>query len=199
MRSEKRRGISLEREFAEWMKSELGYTTTKMRQPIKGRVAERGYEIDIKAKKYSRVWDMAWRLGIILLILSIVTYLLPNEMQSVRQAMEKVVTNFDPALAGSAVFVIGIIAFVVAYLGKRKATTRAWVECKDTKSKVKRAQVQKLISSVQDVRENESGTWKPGIMMMVSRMGFDADALNFADEKKILCYEATADGFELVD
>jgi hypothetical protein len=198
MRSEKHQGKSLEREFAEWMKSELGYTTTKMRQPIKGRVAERGYEIDIKAERYSRVWDIAWRLGIFLVILSIATYLLPNEMQSVRQTMEKVVTNFDPALAGSAVFIIGIIAFIVAYLGKRKATTRAWVECKDTKSKVKRAQVQKLISSVQDVKENEAGAWKPDVVIMVSRCGFDADALNFAN-KEILCYEATEDGFELAD
>jgi len=40
------KGMSLEREFAEWMKSHLGYTKTRLRLPVKGKVADRSYEVD---------------------------------------------------------------------------------------------------------------------------------------------------------
>jgi len=199
MKDEKRRGISMEKQFAEWMKSDLGYNSTRRRVPVTGKISERFYDVDIYAEKFSRAWELARRLGLFLFVLSIITYVLPTEMEPVRNLMVAVVASFDPTWASSAVFVIGVAAVVIAYLGKRRATRFAWVECKDTKSNVKRAQIQKLISSVQDVRDSEDAKWKPDVVIMVAGSDFDADALNFARETDIVCYRRSGDFFEEVE
>ena len=199
MKDEKRRGVRLERQFAEWMKSDLGYNSTRQRVPVTGKVSDRSYEVDIRAEKFSRAWELARRLGIFLIGLAIITYILPTEMEPVRNLMVTIVASFHPAWAGSAVLVVGSAAVVIAYLGKRRATRFAWVECKDTISNVKRAQIQKLISSVKDVRDSEDAKWKPDVVIMVAGSDFDADALNFAREDNIVCYRRSGDFFEEVE
>lgn len=195
------KGMSLEREFSVWMKSHLGYTKTKLRLPVKGKIADRAYEVDIYAEKYSRMWDTLQRLGIIILILSGFTYFFPlyRETQALRRLMEDLVGQISPAWVGSAVFIVGIAALLLAYAGKRKITMYAWVECKDTKTNVKRASVQKLAMSVQDVRDNITAKWKPDVVILVSGTDFDADALNFAREHRFICYRRSGSTFEEVD
>ena len=63
---------------------------------------------------------------------------------------------------------------------------------------VKRAQVQKLASSVQDVRNDPSAKWKPDLVVLVAGSDFDADALNFAREHEFVTYRRDGDEFKLV-
>ena len=75
------KGMSFEREFATWMEKNLGYTYTKLRIPVKGKVADRAYEVDIYAERYSRVWEIIRRLGIYFLVIAVLTYFLPKELK----------------------------------------------------------------------------------------------------------------------
>ncbi len=190
------RGISLERAFADWMKRELGYTRTKLRQPVKGKIADRAYEVDIYAEKYSRLWDFMRWAGLYVFLLAVLTYLLPTEMRELREWMEGVIASFDPTWAGSALAIFGVAGVTLGFLGKNRFITYAWVECKDQRGNVKRAQVQKLAATVQDVRDIRQAKWKPDIVMIVSGTDFDADAYNFAREHKFVCYRRSGTGFE---
>lgn len=87
------RGISLERAFAEWMKSHLGYTRTRLRVPVKGRIADRAYEVDIHGEKFSATWDRVRILGVVLIILAVLVYALPSELEDVRKLMEETVAS----------------------------------------------------------------------------------------------------------
>ena len=48
--------------------------------------------------------------------------------------------------------VLGVAAFALGMAGKKKSRDDTWVECKELKTTVKRAHVQKLAASVDDVR-----------------------------------------------
>jgi hypothetical protein len=193
------KGMSLEREFAQWMTSHLGYTSTRLRIPVKGKVADRAYEVDIYGEKYVLMWEVARRLGIAGLILSLLIFFLPLQMREVHQFLEILVANFVPQLSGAALLILSIGSIVIGIRGKERAITYAWVECKDTRTNVKRAQVQKLAASVEDVEDNGDAKWKPDVVMLVSGSDFDADALNFCREHDFVCYRRSNKGFEIVE
>ena len=193
------RGMSLEREFAQWMENELGYSKTKLRIPVKGKVADRSYEVDIYAEKFSHLWDVLRFGGIVSFLAAGLVLLAPRDAQGLRHWMEQTVAGFVPDLAPYALLVFGIGGFVLGYNGKRKAMTYAWVECKDMRSNVKRAHVQKLAAAVDDAEQSRDAKWKPDTVILVSGTDFDADAINFAREHGFLCYRRSRSGFEQVE
>lgn len=180
------------------MESELGYNRTELRVLVRGNSAVRPYEVDIKAEKSSRLWDWIKGLAIIAVAVAVLTLASEGEMPDSERLMRDIVSAVDERLANYAVIIIGVTALILAYLGKKKGTRRAWVECKDTKSSVNRAQVQKLISSVKDVREFEHDDWSPNVVIMVSGSDFDIDAINIADANDVICYRRCQSGFEEV-
>lgn len=192
------RGMSLERAFAERMKSELGYTRTTLRVPVKGKIADRSYDVDVHGERYSQIWDRLRVVGIVCLVLAALVILLPREMRDVHKWMQSVVASFAPELAGYALVIFGVGGLVLGYMGKQKATTHAWVECKDQRGNVKRAQIQKLHEAVQDVRDSDEAKWKPVVVVVVSGTDFDTDALNFTREYEFVCYRRSGNGFERV-
>lgn len=196
MAGRRAKGSELEQAFGSWMKRKLRYTRTEFRVPVKGRIADRAYEVDIKAEKFDERWDYARRLGVTLLALALLA-VFPT-MRPVRQVMEQAIGTFVPSLAPYALFLIGAIATVLGFQGRHRFITHAWVECKDTKTRVKREQVQKLASSVEDVCADSTGKWKPDRIMLVAGSGFDPDALNFAREHAFITYQRDGEEFKLV-
>ena len=197
MAGRKAKGSKLEQAFGSWISHKLRYTRTEFRVPVKGKVADRAYEVDIKAEKFDERWDYARRLGITLLALALLSAVFPA-MRPMRHVMEQAIGTVVPSLAPYALFLIGAIATVLGFQGKHRAVTHAWVECKDTKTNVKRAQVQKLASSVKDVRDDPSAKWKPDLVVLVAGSDFDADALNFARQHDFVTYRRDGEEFKLV-
>lgn len=155
------RGKSLEREFADWMRSNLGYKKTRLRVPVKGKIAERGYEVDVHGEKFSPFWNFVRLGGAFIVLLAALTVMMPKDFEAVGEVFKGVIASIEPTWAGSALLIVGGTGLALGFMGKNRATTHAWVECKDTKSNVKRAMVQKLAASVEDVRECEDAKWKP--------------------------------------
>jgi len=190
------KGKKLEREFAEWMKSDLGYSKTYLRVPVKGKVSERSYEVDIHAVKHSKLMNAFWSVGIALLLLAVYAHY--AEDTQIENLAARIVRTIVPDQAGNALWILGIFGLILGLLGRSKTKVHAWVECKNQKSNVKRHQIQKLISSVKDVRDLEEPKWQPKRVLFVSGTDFDADALNFAREYGVTCYRRKPEGFELV-
>jgi hypothetical protein len=192
------KGQALEREFAAWMESSLNYTSTKQRDLVNGNIAKRPYEVDVHGERFSQIWN-ALRIGSLLFIaLAMAAYFWPDEMSSVNDAAESAVSSLAPSAAGSGLVIMAFVAFVAGYVGKKKATTHAWVECKDRKTSVKRADIEKLRGAVQDVQKNPRAPWKPNDVIMVSGSGFDHDAISLARTYGIVCYQRNGAGFERV-
>jgi hypothetical protein len=169
------KGASLENAFAEWMVKKLGYERAKRNEPINGEISERYYDVDIHAvkKKYEATDVPKYVIGVTGAAAA-VAYL---------------------ALEVAAVGVVGIGAAAYYFAQKHfESNTHAWVECKNQLGTVKRQQMQKFISSVEDVRANSNARWKPDEVMYVAVTGFDEDALNFAEAHNVQCYVPTKDG-----
>jgi len=193
-----RTGKSFEIEFADWMEDELGYTHTQIREWVKGKAADRGYEVDVHGISFDRKWELIRKLGILLFILALATIFLPREFNWFRNMANQIVGSIVPDLVGFSLLIAGAIGFIIAYKARNRTTTHAWVECKDTKATVKRAVIQKLAKSVEDVRNSGDAKWYPDEVIVVSGSRFDHDALALAEEEGITCYEKTEDGFEEV-
>jgi hypothetical protein len=196
MASHSLRGENLEHEFAHWMKSNLGYSKTEMRVPITGKVSERSYEVDIHAIKHSRLMNSIRILGVILLLLALYAHFTNDE--EIGNIATRIVRTISPDQAGNALWILGFVGLIGGLWGRSRTKVHAWVECKDQTANVKRHQIQKLISSVEDVRALEEPKWQPKRVFLVSGTDFDPDALNFAREYEVMCYRRTRDGFELV-
>jgi hypothetical protein len=192
------KGAELEAAFAEWMMTSLGYTSTKRRVLINGKTAKRPYEVDVHGLLYSRFWRMLYVIGVLALFLAVATMLRPRDLADVHRAVENTVASILPAAAGSGLLLVGIAAFVVGVLGQRKTSRHAWAECKNRRTTVKRADVEKLQGAVRDVRENRRADWKPQRVLIVSGGGFDTDAIGIARSYGIECYERTDRGFQRV-
>ena len=103
-----------------------------------------------------------------------------------------------PYLILNSLLIMGLAGLGIGFYGKKRTRVDAWVECKNQKTNVKRHQIQKLLSSVDDVRALEDPKWKPSQVILVSGTDFDADALNFAKEFNVICYKKTDEKFEKV-
>jgi hypothetical protein len=133
-----------------------------------------------------------------LIILALATIFLPREFKWFSNIANQIIGSIVPDLVGFSLLIAGVIGFIIAYKAKDRTTTHAWVECKDAKASVKRAVIQKLAKSVEDVRNSTDAKWYPDQVIVASSSRFDHDALALAEEEGIICYEKTEDGFEEV-
>ena len=196
--SRREKGAELEVAFASWMESNLGYTSTNRNVLINGKASKRPYEVDVHGEIYSRFWRVLHVGGIAMLLLAIATAIWPRDLVEVHRAVEISVSSIVPEATGWGLAMVSMMAFVIGFIGKRKASTHAWVECKNRQGSVKRADMEKLKGAVHDVNENPRADWKPRRVIMVSGSRFDVDALGIARTHGIDCYERAGDGFQRV-
>ncbi|MBM9502848.1 hypothetical protein JWG44_21580 [Leptospira sp. 201903071] len=189
-------GRKLEEDFAKWAKRNLEYDFTELRTLVNGSSSARPYEVDIHGAIYHRKYELIRKFGIAGIILSIVAFL--DIIPGFKKLAESNFQKHIPEIAGSTLITCGLIALGIWYFGKEREVENHWIECKDLKGKVKRKDVMKLSSSVDDVMENKTALWKPDKVIIVSSNGFDQDALAIAESKDIICYEKAGKGFKEV-
>ncbi|MDI1436837.1 hypothetical protein [Polyangium sorediatum] len=194
----RKKGQALERAFAAWMVSALHYTTTVQREFVKGEVATRPYEVDVHGERYRRYWYALRVVGMLLFVLGMATIFMPHKFTLVTHAAEGIVAKIWPSAASSGILILALVALFVGEFGRKRSTHHAWVECKNRKTAVKRFDIEKLRGAVEDVRKNETASWKPDEVIVVSAAGFDDDAIALADEYGFVCYQRISYGFERV-
>jgi hypothetical protein len=191
------KGLQLEKDFAKWMRKKLGYNRIMFRQFVNGKVATRKYEIDIYAMKESFIWRFLEIIGIVLVVMAI--FMLMGELNTIEYYLSNLLRRANIRLTGGMLLFVGLVGLLVGYLGSKRKSKKAWVECKNLKGRVKRDHIFKLKSVVRDVRKaRKSRAWHPNIVMMVSGNGFDIDALKMAKAHNITCYQRDGKGFKQV-
>ena len=180
------------------MKRRLRYTEIQFRWQVKGRIAVRPYEVDIKARRFDRLWEAVRLLGIYFMCVALLSAILP-ELRAFRYSIEHAVGTIVPSLASYGLGILGLVAFVLGIHGRDRSVTHAWVECKNTRTAVKREQVMKLAACIEDVRRGGSANWEPDVVFFVAgETGFDQDALNFTREHGFVTYQRAGEEFRLV-
>ena len=156
--NERNDGVGFEVKVERWLVRK-GAVSTNRRERVPGRVAKNGHECDVHAVFTSSVGPAIVGLAIafVTLFVGVVT-----EMAVI-------------AAAGGTAFVVLFIATGV--LATRR--THIWAECKSGDAPVRRDVVWKLAEQLRDVREH-GPAWYPAQAWLVSRNGFDVDAIRFA-------------------
>jgi len=176
---------NLKREFAQWMRSHLGYQASEENVPVGavGGVRERG--VGVRGEKYGVVWQHLRSVAFVAFAVAVV-------LRNVAPAPEG-----DVPVLPNALFCLAAVAYVAAYLGRLRTHRFAWVECKDLKRAVSREDMLALLDTVQRVRASATAKWKPAeVVAVAGAKGFDDDALAFAQSQGVECYRRTESGFE---
>lgn len=187
------KGKRLEDDFAVWMKKRLGYRKVHLRERVRGRVAERPYEVDVHGIRGHAWMTAVEAVGYALVVVAVAMF--AGELPEVRRVLRIAVAVVHPALAGFTLLLLGLGGILVGRYARRRRMLHAWVECKAHKTTVRREQVQKLLASIDDVRQHKGAAWTPDRILFVSSTGFDPDALNFARAYGITCYRREGKGF----
>lgn len=183
------KGIGLEKEFCEYLKTDLGWEKARIRSQMASKFNMRGTNVDVIAERIDARGNKLKKLGIVyaifFILLMIVSFF---EEDSELQLF---------LLCFGLIFEIGgVFAFIYSInLNKENA----WVECKNLKTKVNISQVQKTIDEYKHYKESGNKEYKFVECYFVSTNGFVENALKLAVENGIKCYIKENGIFKKID
>lgn len=181
------KGLELENKFAEYMIAELGYDEIKERIMIKGIDNSKGVEIDIVGMQYDERSERFRRLAFVTLAIALLGM----------GASFLEIEPFNSDMIGFFVL-IEFIAVGYAIIGRMLNTKYTGVECKNHKTKVNIKLVREFYHQILDNNQSKDKKYKLSNMIFVSKNGFVNNALEYASNKGILCYQQVENGFKKV-
>ena len=115
------------------MRAKLKYNTTETGKHLTPNSGGAPYEFDVYATCWNPRSIRFARIGALIYVFAGAIYFFQwNEAEEV---LTDAVELIEPSLAGSALVLFGLVGFVVALYNIKKLETKAFVECKDLKSK----------------------------------------------------------------
>lgn len=176
--STKEKGAKLEREFAKYMKDQLGYDECYLNQKVKGKISTNEYEVDIIGKILSEEGRKRHNESLIVMVIG--ALILFFGFLDIIQ------------IDKSVMIIIGAITFIGGIIfndSKKKLYEYTWVECKYYKNKVGKDIVNTLKYKVNDNNSSNDKKFEFKNAILVSGSGFIGNALRFAKELSIDCFE----------
>jgi len=167
-------GQSLERSVERWMRRK-GARFTERRVRMPGLVAEWGWECDVHAVLPRPEWR-----GLLVAAALLGAVSLPG------LALEPLLGVF----MGFGAIVLGVVS-----MGALFASRHVWIEVKDRTDTVRRDVVLKLNGAIADVRAHPSASWVAEEAWIVTRSGFDRDAVSLARQYGIRCFVYQGHGY----
>ncbi len=170
------KGTYLEDLFAEYMKDELGWDSTKTRTQMKSYYTNRGSNVDVIAERQdSRAGVFTtlsfWFLGIAVAIFIAAIF--------VDQSGIALAALSITLAAGSMVYVL---------IGRRLNAQHAWVECKNRHGNVCFDEMQKMVHQLEAYKASGDKDFKFVDCYFVSSTGYADTALKLAMDKGVTCY-----------
>jgi hypothetical protein len=172
-------------EFAEWMRSHLGYYGSEMNVPLGDDVGTPGSVVGIRGETYGAAWHRLRSVALIAFAAAVV------------------LRNVEPASDGevpvvpNVLFCFAAVVYLVARIGRARTREYSWVECKDLNRPVSRKDIVTLAEAVKKVGASEAARWKPArVLIVAGDNGFENDALTFARAVGVECHRRTKSGFE---
>lgn len=191
------KGAAFEIQFAEHMRRDLGFSEAKVNQFLRGKTATRPYQVDVVGVKKQLLWRLIYAASALVVLAGMLTIAVPTAVPRVTNTMVAAGSRVQKATGltsvGAGIAAIGAVAFIFAAMGDRNSRKRVWVECKARKARIKRADITKTVSSVEDVRAYAGRRRADAIdeVWFVSTVEYDIDALGLAADKGVVLFLAT--------
>jgi hypothetical protein len=199
--SKRNSGEAFEELFARQMKLKFGVATTERRCKLRGRTAATPYECDVHGVLRSRVWRILQLAGFLTLVVAAWALIKPGDLPGIEAAARAVERDIEskigPDVAGLGLLILGTIGLLFGTIGNHRHTRHIWVECKDRKASIKRADISKLERSAADVRANRTAEWRPHLLWFASTSAYDQDAVAIARQYGVRCFQVVED--ELIE
>jgi len=190
------KGRNLENEFSLFMRHELGWKKTRVGAHMAGKLNRKGTSIDVIGERPDERGRRLHNLSLI--------YLLVGFMLLAIGSMD-VFLELD--LFGdfyiSEIFILLAVIFIFGALftilvSVKLSKENAWVECKNLKGKVNINQIDKSIRELKDYKASGDKEYKFEYHYFVSANGYVENALKYAIEHGLICYEKSGDTFKKV-
>lgn len=186
------KGIGLEKEFAEYLKSDLGWEKARIRSQMASKFNMRGTNVDVIAERINKIESDRFNLiSLGYFLVFIVFFIYGLSITETDFVISLVILVFSIAF-----FSFGLIFRKTAI---NKIREHAWVECKNLKTKVNISQVQKTIDELKHYKETENREYKFVEVYFVSSNGFVENALKLAIDNKINCFIKEGNKFKKID
>lgn len=182
----KEKGNELEKEFAKYMVKELGYSNYHIQYSVKGKLNPKGTAVDIigikRGENSKRLENMSFAFRIIFLML-----IIPS-------AILMIAGEFNVSIF---LLFASIISIVISIRNKNLAESsyeHGWVECKNLKTRANFNQISKMLREYKDYINTGDKELKITELFFVSTNGFVDNALKYAKDERVNCYEKDKNG-----
>jgi len=186
-------GERFEELFAQYMETVLGVTATERRAKLKGKAAATPYECDVHGVIRSKVWRILQIGGLATMAAAAWALFNPGDLPNVEHVGRSIETAVGSTTAGLGLLILGCSGILFGGWGRTRHTRHIWVECKDRRATIKRADISKLERSAADVRANAGANWRPVELWFASTSAYDQDALAIAREYGVRCFQLIGD------
>ena len=178
-----KKGIELEKEFSEYLKSEIGYDKIKTRYQVKQANNSRGANIDIIGQKLNSTGIAFKQMGTVWLIIFVIAIIFSFVIAFT--------DSFDNAWFKGLFFcgiALEIFSFSALIISNIYNIDNIWVECKNLKTKVNITQIHKMINEIKAYKASGDKQYKFKEFVFVSASGFIDNAIELATKNGIKCY-----------
>jgi len=176
------KGRELEHEFAQYMKANLRWHKVRVGAHLPGKSNRKGASIDVIGEVLDERGEKFHNIAILWLIIAGILL-----ASSLVWAFEDLENGGIGLLIFAVMFAMGGIVFLLQ--SDKHNKRNAWVECKNLKGKANINQVRKSIEEYKDYKASTDKEYKFDTHYFVSASGYIENALKYALENGIECFE----------
>ena len=181
------KGYELEKEFAEFMKSDLGYSKYHIHHNVSGLLNKKGTAVDVIAEKPDQKGIKYKELSHRYYIFSCCFIIAGCFM---------LICSF--IAIGIFTFALGVVGLIITLFvmihSDKFNVEHGWVECKNLSGKVNINQIEKVLREFRDFSATQDNELKVTRVYFVSKSGFIDNALKFAQFNNVICYQKEPNG-----
>lgn len=182
------KGLEFEREFAQFLKSELKWTKVRVGASISGHNNPKGTSIDVIGERLDalgiRYKDIStkWLIGSGICFVGALIWYIESWMNN---GLWLTIYALLCIMGGS----------IFRILSDANNKQNAWVECKNLKSKVNINHISKMIREFQDYKATKDDQHRFTHYYFASANGYVENALKMAHDNNIVCYTKIGNSF----
>ncbi len=178
------KGKELEEEFSKFMKKKLGWSTTRVGSHLAGRDNRKGTSVDIVGNRLNQL-GMAFKKAFKVYALAFVVLIVIGMIYGYSKNFKDGVTS-TIFYTGLIFEIAGVGALIFSNIYNRES---ALVECKNLKGKANINHISKTLRELEDYKKSGDKEHKFKHHYFVSTNGYVENALRYAQEHGITCYE----------
>ena len=173
---------TMKKDFAQCMRSRLGYQSCALDFPVIDAEASRTRFASVRGETYGIAWYRLRSAAAVLLAASLLS-----------RVLIPLGAGDTPVVATSLAY-LALGSYLLAHWGRVHSRQYSWVECKDLERPLTREDLVLLKDTFEGVRRSAAATWKPvKVLVVAGAHGFDEAAMSAARVMGMECYQR-ADG-----